>query len=123
MFHRVPEVRPAGTYMQKQPDGFCACGLHPAADLLDILHAKFWRHAPASPTIRTPSDLFTYREEEVAALVAWGFSSRQVASKLHLSERTAENHVSKILRKLHLNSRAEIAGWATQQRLLALKSE
>jgi DNA-binding NarL/FixJ family response regulator len=34
-----------------------------------------------------------------------------------------ENQVSKILRKLHLNFRAEIAGWATQQRLLTLKSE
>jgi hypothetical protein len=56
--------------MQKQPDGFCAGGFHPAADLLDILHAKFWRHVSASPAIGTPSDLLTYREEEVAKQMA-----------------------------------------------------
>jgi len=46
-------------------------------------------------------------------------SNRQIASDLHLSERTVENHVSKILRKLHLTSRTEIASWATEQRLIA----
>jgi DNA-binding NarL/FixJ family response regulator len=52
-------------------------------------------------------------------MVARGLSNRQVASELHLSERTVENHVSKILRKLKLASRTEIASWLTQQRLIA----
>jgi DNA-binding NarL/FixJ family response regulator len=46
-------------------------------------------------------------------------SNRQIASELHLSERTIEKHVSKILRKLELASRTEIATWTTHQRLLA----
>jgi non-specific serine/threonine protein kinase len=60
----------------------------------------------------------TRREREVAVLVGRGLSNRQIASELHLSERTVEKHVSKILRKLGLASRAQIATWATEQRLL-----
>jgi DNA-binding CsgD family transcriptional regulator len=58
----------------------------------------------------------TRREQEVAALVARGLSNRQIASEFHLSERTVENHVSKILRKLGLASRAQVAAWATERR-------
>ena len=65
------------------------------------------------------SDVLTHREEEVAAMVAQGMSNRQIAQELYLSERTIENHVSKILRKLDLASRTEIAAGATEQRLLS----
>ena len=61
----------------------------------------------------------TRREEEVAALVAQGMSNRQIASELYHSERTVENHVSKVLHKLSLASRAEVAAWRTEARLLA----
>jgi non-specific serine/threonine protein kinase len=61
------------------------------------------------------SDPLTRREREVVALVARGLTNRQIASDLHLSERTIGNHVSNILRKLRLASRAEIAVWATGQ--------
>jgi DNA-binding NarL/FixJ family response regulator len=60
----------------------------------------------------------TRREQEVATLVAQGMTNHQMAAKLFLSERTIEKHVSKILRKLDLASRTEIAAWATQKRLL-----
>jgi DNA-binding NarL/FixJ family response regulator len=52
-------------------------------------------------------------------MVARGMSNRQIASELFLSERTVENHVSKILRKLALASRTQIAAWATEQKLIA----
>jgi ATP/maltotriose-dependent transcriptional regulator MalT len=65
------------------------------------------------------TDPLSAREREVAAMVAQGKSNRQIASDLYLSERTIENHISKILRKLERTSRTEIAAWATQQRLLA----
>ena len=79
--------------------------------------------APSFPTpeqsrSEQPAAL-TRREEEVATLVARGLTNRQIASDLHLSERTVENHVSNILRKLGCTSRTEIASWATQQSLLA----
>ena len=51
-------------------------------------------------------------------MVARGLTNRQIAQELFLSGRTVENHVSKILRKLGLASRTEIAAWATEQSLI-----
>ena len=62
---------------------------------------------------RTSGAVLSAREEEVAALVAEGLSNRQIASRLGLSERTAENHVPHILTKLGFTSRARIAAWQT----------
>ena len=49
------------------------------------------------------------RELEVARLVAAGLSNKEIGSRLFLSERTVETHVSKILKRLGINSRIEIA--------------
>jgi DNA-binding CsgD family transcriptional regulator len=78
--------------------------------------------APGEPSAGQALVVLSRREEEVAALVAQGMSNRQIAQELFLSERTIEVHVSKILRKLVLTSRTEIASWATEQRLIAPNS-
>ncbi len=57
------------------------------------------------------------REREVAALVAQGRSNREIAACLVVSERTAEAHVSNILGKLGLTTRAQIAVWAVEKGL------
>ncbi|MFL5912067.1 MAG: helix-turn-helix transcriptional regulator [Gaiellaceae bacterium] len=49
------------------------------------------------------------REREVAALVAQGRTNREIAQQLVLSEKTIANHLSRIFRRLHLGSRAELA--------------
>jgi DNA-binding NarL/FixJ family response regulator len=54
------------------------------------------------------------RERDVAGLIAEGLSNRDIGTRLHMSERTVENHVSRILRKLQLSSRTAIAAWATR---------
>ena len=53
----------------------------------------------------------TPREREVAALVGEGLTNRQIAARLYLSERTAQNHVQHILTKLGLPNRGQIAVW------------
>lgn len=53
----------------------------------------------------------TRRELEVAELVAQGSTNRQIAVRLGLSERTAQNHVQHILTKLNLSNRSQITAW------------
>jgi DNA-binding CsgD family transcriptional regulator len=51
------------------------------------------------------------REAEVAALCADGLTNKQIATRLFISERTAQNHVQHILRRLGFTSRSQIAVW------------
>jgi DNA-binding CsgD family transcriptional regulator len=52
----------------------------------------------------------TARELEVARMVACGLSNREIADALVLSPETVKSHVSRILRKLGLRSRHQVAG-------------
>ena len=63
-------------------------------------------------------DLLTPREQEVMRLIARGYTYREVASRIHLSVKTIETHVSAVLRKLQLSNRHELTAWATDRRLL-----
>jgi DNA-binding CsgD family transcriptional regulator/sugar lactone lactonase YvrE len=53
----------------------------------------------------------TRREREVATLVAQGLTNREIATRLFISERTAESHVEQIRGKLGFRSRVQIAAW------------
>ena len=53
----------------------------------------------------------TPRQLEVAALVARGWSNRQIAEELVITERSAESHVERIRTRLGFRSRAQIAAW------------
>lgn len=61
-----------------------------------------------------PASRLTACEREVAPLVAEGLSNQQIAHELVLSERTVDVHVSNILRKLGLSSRAQLAAWVVR---------
>ena len=58
-----------------------------------------------------PHPKLSTREAEVATLVAEGLTNRQIAQRLIISERTAENHVQHILTKLGFATRSQIATW------------
>jgi predicted ATPase/DNA-binding CsgD family transcriptional regulator len=60
----------------------------------------------------------TRRELDIVTLVAKGLTSREIASRLFISQRTAETHIDRILTKLNFRSRAQIAVWAVQTGLL-----
>jgi DNA-binding NarL/FixJ family response regulator len=51
------------------------------------------------------------RESQVAMLVAEGLTNRQIAERLVISERTAQNHVQHILTKLGFTNRTQITAW------------
>lgn len=52
------------------------------------------------------------REREVVAMVAAGWTNKQIAQRLFIAERTAEGHVERIRNKLGVRSRTEVATWA-----------
>jgi DNA-binding CsgD family transcriptional regulator len=73
------------------------------------------------PSTRSDGEL-TAREREVAALIADGLTNGQVAERLFISPKTAAVHVSNILAKLGLSSRAEIAAWAVRHGIAAARA-
>jgi DNA-binding NarL/FixJ family response regulator len=70
--------------------------------------------APVDPEL----DQLTAREQEVMRLIARGYTYKEVGTRLHLSVKTIETHVSAVLRKLQLSNRHELTAWAADRRLL-----
>jgi ATP/maltotriose-dependent transcriptional regulator MalT len=68
----------------------------------------------AAPATKPGSHaVLTSRQLDMARLVADGFSNKQIADRLFLSERTIETHITNILNKLGLSSRTQIIRWMT----------
>jgi DNA-binding NarL/FixJ family response regulator len=63
-------------------------------------------------------DQLTAREREVLRLLARGYAYKEIASRLFISVKTVETHVSSVLRKLQLSNRYELSRWATDRRLI-----
>ena len=63
-------------------------------------------------------DQLTQREREVLRLLARGYAYKEIASRLFISVKTVETHVSSVLRKLQLSNRHELSRWATARRLV-----
>jgi non-specific serine/threonine protein kinase len=72
----------------------------------------------ASPLTQASAvDPLSLRERQVIALLARGYSNRQIADELTISSRTADGHVAHILNKLGLATRAQAAVWAVEHRV------
>ena len=72
----------------------------------------------ASGKGHVPGEELTEREREVLALIARGYTNKQIAETLFVSEKTARNHVSHILEKLGLSRRSEAAAFAVENKLV-----
>ncbi|MFZ3044498.1 MAG: response regulator transcription factor [Desulfatirhabdiaceae bacterium] len=59
-------------------------------------------------------DALTIREQEVLVMLAEGLSAKQIADKLFISPKTAENHRSSIMRKLGLHNAIDLARYAAR---------
>lgn len=88
--------------------------LHPAIarQLLDQLAQP----GPANDS----AEALTEREQTVLKLVALGYSNREIAHELTVSEATVRTHVSHVLTKLDLSSRTQAALYALRKGLVSL---
>lgn len=65
-----------------------------------------------------PGERLTTRERQVMQLVAEGRSNKQVATVLHVSVRTVENHRANVLRKLNLDSVPDLVRYAIRHKMI-----
>lgn len=107
----------------------------PAQDIVAAVHSaaggSAWLSPLAANTVlakvrrdhvepRGPSEpdrVLSHRELDVLRLVARGLDNARIAQELHISPRTAKNHVSSVLAKLGLANRVEAAIYAVRQGL------
>jgi DNA-binding CsgD family transcriptional regulator len=95
-----------------------------AAIVAHKLRARGARNLPRGPRAQTranPAGL-TARELEVLALVRDGLRNAEIASRLFVSEKTVDHHVSAILRKLGARSRGEASAKAARLELTVARS-
>jgi DNA-binding NarL/FixJ family response regulator len=72
--------------------------------------------APQPPPAPRAEEVLTDKEERILRLIAEGLSNRQIANTLFLAEGTIKNYVSRIMEKLHANTRTALAVISARQR-------
>ena len=83
----------------------------PAVPQLGSEYLAGARGTPALPTLSS-------RERQIIQLLAEGKSNKEVAGRLGISVRTAENHRSRIMRKLQLRSLSDLVRHAIRNRMI-----
>jgi two-component system nitrate/nitrite response regulator NarL len=104
-----------------------------ARELLSVLHSVMEGESYVTPALAAsllsemseasgkprsmpgPLDELTQRERQILELIAIGSSNKEIALKLHLSEKTVKHYVTNILQKLHVRNRVEAALLAQKQ--------
>jgi two-component system, NarL family, response regulator NreC len=67
-----------------------------------------------------PHDTLTTREREVLQLAAEGKTNPEVATRLHISPRTVENHRASLMGKLGLQNQTDLVRHALRHKLISL---
>jgi FixJ family two-component response regulator len=83
------------------------------------LDAKWRQHDARYAAIDGRIERLSERERQTLSLIQAGESNKSMAMKLDLTERAVEMRRSAIMKKLHVNSLAELIDLATTHRLLA----
>jgi DNA-binding NarL/FixJ family response regulator len=61
------------------------------------------------------SNPLSHTQLEILRLIAAGFSNREIASRIHLSENTIKSHIQEIFRKLDVGNRVQAALKASKE--------
>jgi two-component system nitrate/nitrite response regulator NarL len=73
------------------------------------LAASLLQTSTHQPEARDDIDDLTPRERDILNCLAEGMSNKQIASRLHMGERTVKHHMTNILQKLRVKNRVEAA--------------
>jgi len=109
----------AAGYLLKdvQPDALTD-GIRQVSQGLAVLHptiaARLMNRTGRPPSLAD----FTQRERGVLKLLAEGLSTKEIAGRLFISEKTVKTHVSNVLQKLGVADRTQAALLAVRQRLV-----
>ncbi len=90
-------------------------------DLMEKVMERFhYLSSEQSPHSSVPShqEPLTRRELDVLECIVKGLSNREIASALYISEKTVKNHITSLLRKLHVSDRTQAAVLAVQSGMI-----
>ena len=71
----------------------------------------------AHPIPADEPPMLTNRQQEIAAFISKGLTSREIGAALVISARTVESHIENIMTRLGFTSRSQIAAWHIEQSL------
>lgn len=97
-------------------DGYLLKDIEPES-LIPALYRALAGERPVSDKLQLPAPSpaderlrgLTYRERQILALLAEGFSNKQIAENLNIAEGTVKVHMKALMRKLEVPSRLEAA--------------
>ena len=113
-FRGHPARTPEDAFYALKP----AVGTHFAPECYDALSQVIGVALPKSSTRRVLPARLTAREVEVLRLVAKGFTNRQIAKQLVLSEKTVGHHIEHIYNKIDVSTRAAAVFFALEHDLM-----
>lgn len=77
-------------------------------ELCQALFAHVAAQRPTLPSFEVQNQLgLTRREQQLVEMVSHGFTNKEIAAKLNLSEQTVKNHVHRMMRKVGVRNRLQ----------------
>jgi DNA-binding NarL/FixJ family response regulator len=84
----------------------------------EVMLTSFSEGGPKQDASEPLRDRLTTREREIVQLLAEGKSSKEVASSLNISVKTAETHRANIMRKLQIHTVSELVRYAIRNQIV-----
>ena len=84
----------------------------------EVMLTSFSDGGPKQDPSEPLRDRLTTREREIVQLLAEGKSSKEVASSLNISVKTAETHRANIMRKLQIHTVSELVRYAIRNQIV-----
>ena len=100
-------------------DTIASEGVYLSPGVTSVVVRDYMQHLSAN---ESGAPALSPREREVLQLVAEGLTTKDIASKLHISVKTVETHRKQIMDKLEIRSVAELTKYAVREGLTSLEA-